>query len=426
MRFPVRVLISLLAAGATGFAAYLTWLSMTGDRVAGCGGDGAFDCDHVLSTRWSTWLGVPIAIPAVAVYGAILASIGFLSPQVPLVVRRAAGFVVLLLSAIAACAAVWFVGLQVFAVGRLCWPCLATHACGIVLAATAWRTTILASRRGVESVPTRRWIAGAASLVCAGVLVGGQLAYEPQTFRIDRDSSPVASANGESASGESGKADVAASASTASGGATNHSAQKPVSSRIIKLHKTHMTFDVYEEPLLGSPDAEHVIVKLFDYTCTHCRDQHFQLEEARKEFGNRLAIMVLPSPNNGRCNPFADVHPDGPQAFACSYAKLAVAVWRTDRTKFAEFHHWLFEPETPPSVDEARKKARELVGEAAIHMVDNSAVPIEQIERYTNLYGSVGRGKIPKLIDEQMIIDGRFQNGRQIIEVLEEEWRRRK
>lgn len=420
----IRVALALLAAAAAGLSAYLAWLSLTGGSVAGCDAAGAFDCDHVLATRWSSWLGVPIALPAAAVYGSILAAAGFLSPRVPAGVRRAAWWIVLGLSATAALAAMWFVGLQVLAIGRLCWPCLATHACGLALAATAWATAIAGPRRGDGDVPAANWMPAAAGLVCVGVLVGGQLAYEPPTFRIDRDETPVAAAEApaNSLASSQGAEDKASTPSTAAG-ETAHTAQKPALSRILKLRNTTMTLDAYEHPILGSPDAEHALVKVFDYTCHHCRDQHFQLEEARAILGSRLAILVLPTPMNGKCNPFAPPKSDGPTAHACLYARLAVAVWRTDRAKFAEFHHWLFEPETPPPVEEARNKARALAGEAALRLVDNSPEPIAQVDVYTKLYGALGGGKIPKLVDEHTIIDGRFQSGKQIVEVLEEQWK---
>lgn len=425
-----RVVLALLAAAATGLSAYLAWLSFTGASVAGCDAGGAFDCDHVLATRWSSWLSVPIALPAVAIYGSILAVVAFLSPRVPRGVRRAAWWIVLGLSATAALAAVWFVGLQVLYIGHFCWPCLATHTCGLLLAATAWYAATVGSRRADANVPPRKWIAAAAGALLVAVLVAGQAVYEPPTFRIDRGESHVAVVEAQG-SPERADAEPHGDPSTqqrerAAGAAspeTPRSAQKPALSRILKLRNTSITLDAYEHPILGSPDAEHVIVKVFDYTCHHCRDQHFQLEETREILGNRLAILVLPTPMNGKCNPFAPPKSDGPTAHACLYARLAVAVWRIDRAKFAEFHHWLFEPETPPPIDDARKKARSLVGEAAIRLFDDGVEPIAQIEQYTKLYGALGSGKIPKLVDERMIIDGRFQSGKQIVEVLEEQWK---
>jgi uncharacterized membrane protein len=427
-----RAAMAILAAAATGFSGYLAWLSLTGDSVVGCGGGGTFDCEHVLATRWSTWFGVPIAMPAVALYGSILAAIGFLSPIAPAGVRRIAWWIVLGLSAIAGLTAVWFVGLQVFAVGRLCWPCLATHSCGISLAILAWSALLWASRRDAD-LPSAKWVAAAGSFAAVAVLVGGQLVYEPQMFRIDRDESPIAAADGEDAKHKT-NGDVQEKSSASNADSTNpsavgdptHTAQKPPLSRPIKLRNTDKTFDVYEHPILGSPDAEHVIVEMFDYTCHYCRDQHAQLEEARKHFGDRLAVLTFPTPLNGRCNSFVPPLSDGPHEFACNYARLAVSVWLADRTKFAEFHEWLFTGKEPPPLKEARAKVQELVGQKGIDIADNSPDPIHQVEQYTNLFGALNGGKMPKLIDEHMLIDGRFRDGKQMIEVLAEQWKLRK
>ncbi|MEX2185864.1 MAG: vitamin K epoxide reductase family protein [Pirellulales bacterium] len=419
-----RALLALLAATALGFSAYLAWLSLSGGTVAGCNGEGAFDCDHVLTTRWSTWLGVPIALPAAMIYGSVLATVWFLGPSVPTTVRRVAWTVVLTFTAAAALAATWFIGLQALVIGHLCWPCLATHGSGLLLAAAAWAAVFIAARRVGTPLGGSAFVAGGIALAATGVLVGGQLAYEPPTFRIDRGESPrVADAN------KSSVADAAAKSSTdpqpngSAGASSERTAQKPPLSRILHLHKMTTTLDAYEHPILGSPDAEHVIVKLFDYTCHHCRDQHFQLEEARRHFGDRLAIVVLPTPMNRACNAFVSDSGSGPRAQACVYALLAVAVWQTDRTKFEAFHHWLFEPETPRPIDDVRARVREIVGQAGIDRADNSLEPRQAIEKYTNLYGSLGKGNIPKLVDANFVIDGRFRDAQQLVEVLEEEWK---
>lgn len=422
-----RGVLALLAAAAFGFSAYLTWLSFTGGTVAGCDASGAFDCDHVLASRWSTWIGLPIALPAAMVYATLLGVVWFLGPNVPSAVRRTAWWIALALSGIAALAGLWFVGLQLFAIGSFCWPCVATHTCGIVLAAAVWTLGHFASRR--EEFPTTRsaMLAGVASLSLLTTLVVGQLAYEPDMYRIDSADPPAVASETEPGDDKtSPKAEVEPTKNGSSNPAAElaHSTQKPALSRIIKLHKTTTTLDAYEHPVLGSPDAEHVVVKLFDYGCHHCRDQHFQLEEARKLLGSRLAVLVLPVPMNRSCNAFAPVVTSGPQMQSCVYARSALAVWRTDRTKFAEFHHWLFEPEKPRSSDEVRSHVQEIVGAAAVALADNSLDVRKQIEEYTKLYDALGRGKIPKLVGPTFLIDGRFRDGKQLAEVLEGQWQR--
>jgi uncharacterized membrane protein len=429
LSIPARGVLALLAAAAFGFSTYLAWLSFTGGTVAGCDASGAFDCDHVLTSRWSTWLGLPIALPAAMVYATVLGVVWFLGPNVPAAVRRAAWWITLALSGIAALAGLWFLGLQLFAIGSFCWPCVATHTCGIVLAAAVWTRGHFASRR--EQLPSTRsaMLAGVASISLLATLVVGQLAHEPDMYRIDSADAPPVASGSESDTGESQTPEKIESQRTPNGTAQPavelaHSTQKPALSRIVKLHKTKTTFDAYEHPVLGSPDAEHVVVKLFDYGCHHCREQHFQLEEARKLLGSRLAVLVLPVPMNRSCNAFAPVVTSGPQMQSCVYARSALAVWRTDRTKFADFHHWLFEPEKPRSSDEVRTHVQEIAGAAAVALADNSLDVRKQIEEYAKLYDALGRGKIPKLVGPTFLVDGRFRDGKQLAEVLEGQWQR--
>lgn len=424
-----RGVLALLSAVALAFSAYLAWLSISGGAVPGCDPGGAFDCDHVLSTRWSSWLGVPIALPAAMIYASVLAAVWFLGPTVPSAVRRAAWAIVLSLTAMAALAALWFIGLQAIAIGHYCWPCLTTHTTALLLAAATWTVACRETRGAGNLFGRPAALSAAIAVAAASILIAGQLAYEPQTFRIDRDDSPsgspsLAATDSQPASGAPPQSPTSPTAPTSADAANDppHTVQKPPLSRILHLHKTTLTVDAYEQPIVGSPDAEHVIVKLFDYTCHHCRDQHFQLEEARKHFGDRLAIVVLPVPMNHQCNPHASPAGSGPRAHACAYARYAVALWQTDRARFAEFHHWMFEPETPPPVEEVRKMARQLAGQAVIDCADSSPTPRDAIRTYVALYDALGRGNIPKLVDKHFLIDGRFRDGQQIVEVLETEW----
>ena len=111
--------------------------------------------------------------------------------------------------------------------------------------------------------------------------------------------------------------------------------------------------DVRRMPLLGEPDAETVIVELFDYTCPHCRRLHRYLSEARRRYGPRLAVAVLVTPMDPSCNPY--VHEPATEPGSCQLARIAVAVWQNRPAAFSAFHEWLMESEAIPSVDEAAR-----------------------------------------------------------------------
>ena len=121
----------------------------------------------------------------------------------------------------------------------------------------------------------------------------------------------------------------------------------------------------HELPGLGSADSPKLLPVLFDYCCPACRAAHGYLVSARQKFGEELGVLLLPMPMDHTCN--KTIEQTEPRfEHACELARLALAVWRCDRTAFPAFDEWLFEPELPRDPAEARKKAAESVGAAAL------------------------------------------------------------
>ena len=63
-----RALLVIAAAGA----GYLAWVAIHNGPAAGCGAGSG--CNAVLQSRWAYWLGLPVSVPAVLVYLALLGS----------------------------------------------------------------------------------------------------------------------------------------------------------------------------------------------------------------------------------------------------------------------------------------------------------------------------------------------------------------
>ena len=65
---------SMFACSATALASscYLAWASLTSSAVAGCDGGSVFDCSHVLHSRWSNVMSIPVSIPAIAIHITVL------------------------------------------------------------------------------------------------------------------------------------------------------------------------------------------------------------------------------------------------------------------------------------------------------------------------------------------------------------------
>ena len=126
--------LRLLCIIALSVSGYLAWTAFNSTEVYGCGGGEVFDCGHVLNSQYSKILGVPVSVPAFALYASMIAVLFFLRPGASTKLVRA-GWAVLTIGAFsAALAAFWFIGIQVFELEHLCIYCLGAHSCGILLA----------------------------------------------------------------------------------------------------------------------------------------------------------------------------------------------------------------------------------------------------------------------------------------------------
>lgn len=122
-----------LAVLALGLTTYLAWAALTASPVVGCGGNNVFDCEHVLSSKWSKIGGIPVGVPAVILYSCVLsASVFCRHPSVPRI-RQVSWICVTTCGITAGLAAAWFTGLQIFALGQLCPWCVGAHSCGFAI-----------------------------------------------------------------------------------------------------------------------------------------------------------------------------------------------------------------------------------------------------------------------------------------------------
>jgi hypothetical protein len=130
--------------------------------------------------------------------------------------------------------------------------------------------------------------------------------------------------------------------------------------RMVAPAFTNVTLDPQRLPRMGEPDAPHLLVLVFDYTCEHCRAMHDLLRLAQRRYGRQMAVLMVPSPINSRCNPF--VQPGIDREGACEYARLGLALWRVSSEAFGQFEDWVLESEGAPPIDLALERAVELVG----------------------------------------------------------------
>lgn len=331
---------------------YLAYTAFSSGSVAGCGAGS--DCGAVLASRWAFWFNLPVSAPAAAFYVVLLVASVFAGPSRSARVQSRA-WTILVAGAFAVLgAALWFLGLQAAIIGSWCPYCVAAHVLGGAGALLVLLAAPFVIRHGTGE-PVLFGVSQRAMPAVVGVLalvplVFGQYLSKPPAAAVAM-LSPVSTPS-------------AASTSAGNVAATPPPAVAPAKpSRKHSLHEGKFVFELHEAPMIGRPDAPHIAVTLFDYTCAHCRTQHGLLKRVQASFGNDLAIVLLPMPLDASCNPLLSrTNPD--HVNACAYARIGMAVWRTRPEVMMAYENWFFEPVKPRPVAEVRAKAIEVTGRA--------------------------------------------------------------
>ena len=193
-------------------------------------------------------------------------------------------------------------------------------------------------------------------------------------------------------------------------------AAAPVKQRLVVVAGNKFSLNTRHWPLLGDPDAKYVFVEMFDYTCPHCRHTHQAIEGAFNRFGDDLAVIALPVPLERSCN---DASKGTGHVGACDQAKLAVAVWRCDRSKFREFHHWMFD--ATRTTAQARSKAEALVGKEKLTAELALPYAAQYVSKHVDLYKRVGSGAVPKLMFPGATLTGEVSSSRTLVSTIERE-----
>ena len=167
----VPMLIALAISG------YLTFVSLTASKIAGCNGGDLFDCSHVIYSKWSKFMGIPVSALALGTYVAMILATGVTCmKKLSSPVRLMSWSAVTGLAIAAALAALYFIYLQVFVLEHLCPWCLGAHTCGLLIA-----LAVLLTRNRIAFPP----LAAVSGLAAAGLalMIGVQVySKEPPKF----------------------------------------------------------------------------------------------------------------------------------------------------------------------------------------------------------------------------------------------------
>ena len=391
-------LISIAILNAAALAASMLLLARgAGRRLPGCGeGSG---CDAVSSSRWSRMGRVPVALLGTVAYAGMIAS------ALLLAFERAPAWPALLgLSVLAGGAAVWFIFIQVLVLRRFCLYCMIAQSAAIGAAAIVW-------------LPGPPWneqtqhaaIIGAAAL---GALVLAQIVIRPKLYKFaepkDVLPEPVQIPP------------PVPIAPTPPPATAPPPSPPPQNTRRVSLLGGRLSFDAWVFPLLGDPNAKHLIADLMDYTCEHCRAAHPMLDAAFKAFNGELAILLAYAPLERSCNPHVQiVNPR--YARACDYARLALAVWETAPAQFAGFHRWLLEGTDPPPLETAKQRAVQLSSEQAIEQAIAGPRVQQMLADGVSVYRVTGARMLPKLLLPTGLLTGEVSSEERLITLLRQQ-----
>jgi len=349
---------ALFTLAAAGFTINLTLLvKKLGNgsaSLAGCGpGSG---CETVLGSQWSQLLGVPVTIPGLLIYAAVMLGL----------TRAGRALLAPLLAAIFA-AVIWFVFVQAVLIRAFCPWCMAAHAVGICLIALglpyaarstgSWRDTIrvfaLTAPASIILLITLQWFGPkpASHRVT-------ELAPPSQTIQLMQD----AHSQGEG--------------------------------RLAIFFDGRKGYRVDALPHIGSSGATHILVEYFDYACGACRTMGGYLQALVAAYPDDICVILLPMPLDRECNPLMPQLEVGHPG-ACEMARASLAVWGNSRENFAAFHSALL---ADPSVQNAEMLASALLPDAASAIRDPWIDSIISTNISDWQVISADNPKLPKLI----------------------------
>ncbi len=190
--------------------------------------------------------------------------------------------------------------------------------------------------------------------------------------------------------------------------------------RIVSISGGRTRLNARHWPLLGKPDAKYIFVEMFDYTCPHCKNTHRAVSGAFKTMGDDLAILALPVPLNNSCNSTVRVT-NAKHAEACEIARIAIAVWRCNPSKFHTFHDWMFEAPNARTAFDARNKGAALVGKEKLDKELAKPYASQYIAKHVQLYQRAGSGTVPKMLFPRSTINGEIVQSSTLVNIIKQQ-----
>lgn len=383
---------------AIGITIYLLQTTLTGSDAAGCGPDS--NCNDVLSSKYAYLGPIPVSLLALPIYVLLaLNHVFLLKGKKNLLWLSNTGTMIVITSAL------YFIGLQMFVLKSYCPYCITTHIFASISGVFGWRsnppTPNKISLKPIYGTALFIWLLGVVSqeLIKTDGDDLNQLTSSVTNQVQQPQNTPLTNAPS--------------------------SKVKLRSERMVNTHG----LDVENLPLIGRDDAKHIDIVLVDYTCKYCRNLHKTLTNITKQYPEKFAFIIAPMPLDAECNKTLAARGFRTQKShieACEYAKLAMALCRTDPKSFHWWDNEIMNKPIFPKYQESLKLAKEITNPEVLvsHLV--SPWIQKQIDASTSIYGShykkYGKGTMP-----QLIIEGRPQftpfTGNRVEQILKMSYR---
>ena len=405
--------VRALLASAMAITAYLAFVSLSGEGgTPGCGPDSG--CDQVLTSPWAYWLGIPVSLPGLALYGVFLLSTFSLKMNHLGKARRSLNAQTVCAFSVLA-AAIWFVGVQAFKIGAFCPYCCTAHLlAGMASILFLAKANSIGSKLSVRLSFTRGATAGV-GLVAAIALIQILFPKEQSAPEIvdlaanpapedNQTTAPAAVIQNKSTPDDESKGSIQPAAMSQSTIA-NLTLSKP-----LLIPRSNFKMDTTGLPTLGDLDAPQRIACIFDYTCHHCRNLHGFIRQLLVKYDGQFSSLMIPMPLDAKCNRLMKKTPKDHQN-ACEYAKLCLAVHQADPEKYDAFDTWLFSHHTTvKTVPAVMEYAQQLVGADKLMEALQSKRVKKQLESNVTAYettSKIGRkSSMPQTIIGSQVVFG--------------------
>ena len=400
--------VRMLLFSASIITAYLAIATLArGGDVPGCGQDSG--CGEVLGSPWAYWLGIPVSLLGLGLYGAFFISTFSLKIGQQQKATRALNSLTLFSFATLAAAA-WFVGVQAVAIKSFCPYCCTAHGLASLAA-----VIFLSQASDIGSRLSVRLNFGVGIVVAFGlvaVIAAVQiiLPKEPEAPLIvdlgqAQTNAPIAEAKPAPKPTPPPAPAVEPKPTAPAVATVTPEAPSTPKAEPFLVPRSTLSLDAARLPLLGPANAPHRIGCLFDYTCHHCRQLHGFIRTAIDQFDGQLSCLMIPMPLDANCN--AQIKRTGrDHVNACKYAKICLAVQQIAPAKYDAFDRWLFtNHKTTKPLAKVREHAASLVGAVALNKAVASATVQQQLQQNIRAYELNSKNGKKSLMPQTIIKD---------------------